>query len=364
MDATVQIGGQTVTGRLNKTVEYCGTMTSERIILPIDSGDAEQEVTVTAGGNTWTGTASMGRSKTLTIGSPIQPAQASFDLSYGDITFEESGGAVTVAYHDGAGPKTYQLTDLSKVYEVTQSNAGTATANRLIIRNMSEPVHIRIKDINITTETNSPIDITGGKAILETSGTNTVTASGENFAGVHVGSGSELTLTGTGELTAKSTNGTRSGAGIGSGRKENSGNIVIRSGTVIAESAMYGAGIGGGYSSAGTVTIDGGTVTATGGNSDNGLSGGAGIGGGSGGFGTVTINGGTVTATGTGGGCGIGGGSSAGANVTISDGTVYTKPSDYGSGIGGSGQSSRIDIHISGGIITADATGSSSRKSG
>ena len=94
-------------------------------------------------------------------------------------------------------------------------------------------------------------------------------------------------------------------------------------GSAIGGSAGIG-GCGGAYASTGgaggTVSIFGGTVTATGGNATNdGDGGGAGIGGGGGGFrnnggagGTVSIFGGTVTATGGGAGTGTGGGAGAG----------------------------------------------------
>ena len=69
-------------------------------------------------------------------------------------------------------------------------------------------------------------------------------------------------------------------------------------GALNATGDIGGAGIGGGGTN--TVTITGGTVTATGGNSSSGIGGGTN---------TVTISGGTVTATGGNGGAGIGGGS-------------------------------------------------------
>ena len=83
----------------------------------------------------------------------------------------------------------------------------------------------------------------------------------------------------------------------------------------------YLAGIGGGNSGAGgTITINGGTINTTGGDSA------AGIGGGYGGAGgTTTINGGTVNATGGDSGAGIGGGSGgAGGTITLS----YTSDTD------------------------------------
>jgi len=85
------------------------------------------------------------------------------------------------------------------------------------------------------------------------------------------------------------------------------------------------AGIGGNNAAAGVITINGGTVTATGG------PGGAGIGGTTGG--TITINGGTVTATGNTTGMGIGGTNS---NIAINGGTVTAiGGTSSGAGIGG-----------------------------
>ena len=107
-----------------------------------------------------------------------------------------------------------------------------------------------------------------------------------------------------------------------------------QSGTLIASGGIYGAGIGGGdYGSGSNITINGGTVIATGGSD-----GGAGIGGGRSGSGSnITINGGRVTATGgIDGGAGIGGGNSgSGSNITINGGTVTATGKSGGAGIGG-----------------------------
>ena len=124
-------------------------------------------------------------------------------------------------------------------------------------------------------------------------------------AGINVAAGNSLAIYGqsvgetAGTLTASGNLGDSydgGGAGIGGNDKENCGTITINGGIVTATGSHYtGAGIGGGYyGNGGTVTINGGVVTATGGSWY-----GAGIGGGQNGSGgTVTINGGTVTATG------------------------------------------------------------------
>ena len=153
--------------------------------------------------------------------------------------------------------------------------------------------------------------------------------SGKYGAGI---GGGDSTACGTvniygGKVTATGRN---CGAGIGGGDGGAGGTISIFGGVVTASCAGdSGAGIGGGRGGAGgIITISGGTVTATGGSGD----GGAGIGGGGGGSssgsagGTITISGGRVTATGCGKGAGIGGGSGgAGGDVTISGGMVVAK---------------------------------------
>ena len=132
--------------------------------------------------------------------------------------------------------------------------------------------------------------------------------------GADVGCGA-VTIDG-GTVTA---NGGEEAAGIGGGRDGSGGTVTINGGTVMAMAGATGAGIGGGmHGAGGLVTINGGTVTATGGIF------GAGIGGGDRGFGgMVTINGGTVMATGGYRGSGIGGGTDgAGGTVTINGGSV------------------------------------------
>ena len=110
-------------------------------------------------------------------------------------------------------------------------------------------------------------------------GANTVTATNYKAA-IKIGdSGTTLTITGSGSLTAQ---GGKSAAGIGTDRIGSGtlscGNIVINGGTVTATGGQFGAGIGTGRAQSasitcGDITINGGTVTATGGNN-----GGAGIG--------------------------------------------------------------------------------------
>ena len=104
--------------------------------------------------------------------------------------------------------------------------------------------------------------------ILADGTTNIVKGFNVDYPGIHVQSGSTLTIQGTGSLNASS-NGY--GAGIGGGYKGDNtidcGNIIISGGTVTATGGGYAAGIGSGGNgcSCGNITISGGIVTATGG---------------------------------------------------------------------------------------------------
>ena len=119
-------------------------------------------------------------------------------------------------------------------------------------------------------------------------------------------------------------------AAIGGGDGCSNSNITINGGTITATGGRFSAAIGGGaYASGSNITINGGTVNATGGQY------GAGIGGGSYASGSnITINGGTVNATGGMFAAAIGGGNSAsGSNITINGGIV-TANGDSADGIG------------------------------
>ena len=158
-------------------------------------------------------------------------------------------------------------------------------------------------------------------------------------------SGGTITING-GSITAT---GGRNGAGIGGSQDGSGGNIIIHGGTVKATGGGYAAGIGGSSGSGGTITINGGTVEAIGGTFA------AGIGSGEGGSGgTITIHGGTVTATGGDEAAGIGGGNGASyGNITISGGSVTATGGDLAAGIGGGSRGSGGNITISGGSVTA-----------
>ena len=245
--------------------------------------------------------------------------------------------------------------------------------------------------VNSTTTIGSRITVSGNVNLILADGC-TLTAS----QGVGVPTNASLTIWGqkggTGTLRATATG--RS-AGIGGSNTNNdrygsaNGSITINGGTVIASgggndtegAAGIGGSAGNGYEGGNgqNITINGGTVTATGGKGTS--TGGAGIGGGSGsgwdgGAGiNITINGGTVTATGgngngeQGGGAGIGGGRAYrdrggrqcgyAQNITITgNAKVTANGGSYAAGIGAGSYSWADGITISGNAVV-NATGGS-----
>jgi len=204
--------------------------------------------------------------------------------------------------------------------------------------------------------------------------------------GIEVTEGNSLTIQGIGELAADASSASGC-AGIGGSSAYNgnsdSGEIIIEGGTVTATGGQDGAGIGGGgsynvassHGNGSNITINGGTVTATGGRYGAGIGGGycstikaASLIGGNGSH--IIINGGTVKATGGQYGAGIGGGcykcdfcenlsGGNGSDITISGGYVEAIGGQYGAGIGGGYRSSDSiggngnDIIISGGTVIA-----------
>lgn len=208
-----------------------------------------------------------------------------------------------------------------------------------------------------------------------------------NAAGIGGGNGadgSNITIHG-GQITANAGTAEEGvgqlggGAGIGGGNGGNGSHIFLNGGEITAKGSDHteydvngnmvnnngsGAGIGGGNGrnkggnqggDGSNIYINGGKVTAVGGES-----GGAGIGGVTLGAGTyIEINDGEVDASGS--GAGIGGGgitgddemSGIGNYITIRGGTVKAKAEFNGAGIGG-GWGKGDNIVISGGEVTAE----------
>lgn len=226
----------------------------------------------------------------------------------------------------------------------------------------SEAWYVLLKDISLS----GRLNIQGNVNLILADGFNLNVLKG----GICVPAGSSLTIygqnAGTGKLTAK---GSSDLAGIGGSDGDGSyGTITINGGTIEATGGSRGAGIGGGNNNttegssakSGKVIINGGNVTAIGGYN------GAGIGGGQYCRGDVEVNGGTVKATGGRYGAGIGGGywscyyNDEGYDgrsiIHINGGEVTAKPGDDGAGIG-SGRMGSAEITISGGKVNAEDSG-------
>ena len=261
--------------------------------------------------------------------------------------------------------KMAKLTDLSSIsgteYTVQDGEVLTGTLASNVKISIADGATVTLKDVNITNLGNNcnwagincPDDAT---LVLE--GTNTVCAGRDgsgynNYPGIYIAPDKTLTIQGDGTLTAYSVASYPYGAGIGGGYDNACGNIVINGGTITAMGGQNSAGIGGGSNaSCGNITINGGTVTATGGES------GAGIGGGYASCGNITINGGTVTATGGANAAGIGGGENVSCgNITISGGTVEATGGELAAGIGG-GCNNPVcgTITITSGVTSVTAT--------
>ena len=210
------------------------------------------------------------------------------------------------------------------------------------------------------TQLDTRIEVTGDVNLILCDGA-TLTAP----KGIQVPEGASLTIWsqsgGTGALSA-GVNGSggcdANCAGIGGGSGDG-GSITINGGSITAYGGMHAAGIGGGNNGAGgNITVNGGTVTAT---SEEG----AGIGGGHGGNGgNITINGGNVHASSGTSGAGIGGGQNADGGVIKITGGIIEAISSYGAGIGGGFRNTAggdfTSITINGGNVTATSNGGGS----
>ena len=173
--------------------------------------------------------------------------------------------------------------------------------------------------------------------------------------GIGVDEGNSLTVFGQNYQTGAIETGTPDHyySGIGSDNITPAGTLTVNGGVITARGGWYAAGIGSHKKSYGNITINRGTVTAFGGVNAAGIGNGQNA---SSGF--LTINGGTVNATGGNYGAGIGGGlNSQCGRVTINGGTVSAKGGYYAAAIGGGDQVKSGFVYINGGNVTADSNG-------
>ena len=270
-----------------------------------------------------------GRTCTVKVKDGVGPTGVT--VNGGDVAFGTTNHLPTVGW--AYAPSTSTLT-LSGEGPFTLAGTNVIGGVRVtVVSNGIKPTAVTFSDLMLratgTKQCAFALETSPAVSLL-LAGMNTL-ASGYLRPGLEVAAGQTLSITHAPGDDAASLTVTGGGcaAGIGGGNGGAGGTVTINGGWVSATGGSYGAGIGGGDGGAGgTVKISGGRVFATGGDD-----GGAGIGGGwSGSGGVVTINGGWVSATGGRYGAGIGGGS--GGEVTISGGTVFAQGSVGGADIG------------------------------
>lgn len=220
------------------------------------------------------------------------------DISTGSVEFTGQG----VFQYDASGAKKQIYdADANTNFIITGSSSGTADTRPNTITVSGGPHNITLKGVHITqgSYNNSYCAFQlNGDATVALSGTNELISN--SYPGLYVPQNARLTIKGTDadKLTAR-TEGISTSAGIGA-LAGNCGTITIDGGTIDAKGGQTGAGIGGSASgSCGTITINGGNITATGGEDVTLEDGAPGIGCGSKGErGTIIITGGKINAIG------------------------------------------------------------------
>ena len=302
----------------------------------------------------------------------------------GDITVKAGETEGTNKVSQGANQ---EVEDTDTI--ITNQNKDTASSHTVTIDAGDDKVEVTLKDVNIDTSSRNKaaVSVTG-------SGNTTIKLDGDNHLtggnGIYSNSSGSLTISGdendsltaqggdsrngiysvSGDVTISggtvtATGGNSTGNYGSGGDGIHSGSLTISGGTVTAtgggSTGSNGLGGRGICSVSGDVTISGGTVTATGGNSTGSYgSGGDGISSSSG----VTVSDGTVTANGGNGGNVSGNGIRSDGGVTISGGTVKAAGGDSKDGYGGDGIRSSGRVAISGSTVTANGGDSSSRNGG
>lgn len=299
----------------------------------------------------------------ILLASPAAYAD-SYDLSIGSISIDSTASGQTVVQNG--------KTAVDPVPVITQKSA-EATQNTISVHASSGSKAVLTLDgVNIDTSSasgsGSPVSVSGsGSVKLCFRSENTLMAG--RVPGIEKSAGGWLEIAGEDDAVLNTTG----SPGIGSGFMASGDHLRISSGTVNATGLSSAAGIGScdGGSSFRYIEINGGKVTAVGGEYSAGIGGGGGC---DGSF--ITINGGDVKAVGRFGGAGIGSGASfyggtnhGGYNIRITGGTVTaigeagtatdgTPIYNGAAGIGGGGEYCfGRSISITGGEVTAAGNG-------
>ena len=252
----------------------------------------------------------------------------------------------TIVYPAPAG-NSVDLSTLTGNYEAQNGDILTGATNYAIT--IAAGATVTLDGVNISSS-DYCIKCLGDATIILKDGTeNTLTGTSMDYPALSIGdAGTTLTIQGsTGVLNVTSG---EYCAGIGGGyanTNKTCGNIRIEGGVITAQGGNAGAGIGtdSGPATCGDIIITGGTITANGGTNA------AGIGGGfQGSCGNISITGGTVNANGGKAATGIGSGQSGSCGtVTITDGVTSVTATkgnnaNYSIGAGNAGSCGTVTI--------------------
>ena len=222
-------------------------------------------------------------------------------------TFKIAYPIVTTSYMDASGTLHDNIAAIPLANTMTTLAAGTYVVNSDVTFTSGITLN---GNVTLILEDNCTMEVNGGIVV---SSDNSLTIYAQSDGGS------------MGVLNVEVPTSDRYSAGIGGSKGQSCGTVTINGGAITARGGYNGAGIGGGSGgSGGTIVINGGSVKAYGNSTSDNIGGGAGIGGGTGGAaGDITINGGTVTARGNWYVPGIGDGiNGTGGNITIDGGKV------------------------------------------
>ena len=277
--------------------------------------------------------------------------------AFADTYYIEDGDITISAGKDGNDVTQNEKTTYGdKDTVITNQKTDKASSNTVTINAGNDKVEVTLDNVNIKADSGSAL-ISKGDVTLTLKGDNHLTGGNggsSSYGGDGITSSGSLTISG-GTVTATGGDSTSSVGSGGSGI-DSSGGVTVSGGTVTANGgdSKDGDGGSGGYGiSSSGVAISGGTVTANGGDggSGSGSHGGNGIYSSSG----VAISGGAVTANGGDSKDGSGGnGIYSSGGVTISSGSTVTANGGNGEdGSGGRGITSNGGVTVSGGTVNA-----------
>lgn len=277
----------------------------------------------------------------------MQAFEGVLDLSQGDITFSERGGNLVISHYQkeadstGSTLKTIPGQSYETVYTIVTSEENTAHLLK-INTSAAQDVKLVVKDIHLqasetAAQDAAPIQINGSSRVLMyLEGKNEIQVQKTESkapAGISVAEKAQITIDckpdADGSLEVVSQAKGNSGAAIGGAPEADAGTIIINGGTVTAKlsGSSYAAAIGASFwKSVQKIQINGGTVTAE-----------------------VKENSGLGAAIGS--GFSIDKKDVSTAQIHITGGKINVH-AQYGAGIG-SGSESNVQVKIDGGMITA-----------